>query len=191
MHPSVMLRRDAVFAVGGYRTATEYAEDFDLWLRLDERYPLANIDEPLIYYRRHKNQVTRSTNWKHKFARDLASLSSRRRRALKHDPVDDISEYIFGMDTHDISDTDIINLLNAYKAIESRHVRDGVSEDAIHSILSTIDAGLMGRSSKSRAKAAARAVQFALHASNIPLAARALGKGLRLNPIAFVSSLID
>jgi len=34
MHPSVMMRRDAVMAVGRYRPATEYAEDYDLWLRM-------------------------------------------------------------------------------------------------------------------------------------------------------------
>jgi glycosyltransferase involved in cell wall biosynthesis len=50
-HPAVMMRADAVRAVGGYR---EFApvEDFDLWLRLGEIGRLANIEAPLLKYRR-------------------------------------------------------------------------------------------------------------------------------------------
>jgi glycosyltransferase involved in cell wall biosynthesis len=40
-HPSVMMRRDAVVAAGGYDPAFEPAEDFDLWLRLAEHGRLA------------------------------------------------------------------------------------------------------------------------------------------------------
>jgi hypothetical protein len=35
-HPSVMMRRSAVIAAGGYREAFRHAEDYDLWLRLSE-----------------------------------------------------------------------------------------------------------------------------------------------------------
>jgi glycosyltransferase involved in cell wall biosynthesis len=50
-HPTVMMRRDAVVAAGGYREAYLRAEDYDLWLRLAERGKLANLPEPLIEYR--------------------------------------------------------------------------------------------------------------------------------------------
>jgi hypothetical protein len=52
-HPSVMMRRDAVMALGGYREAFRHAEDFDLWLRMAERFRLANLREPLLRYRYH------------------------------------------------------------------------------------------------------------------------------------------
>ena len=50
-HASVMLRAAALEAVGGYRPAYLAAEDYDLWLRLAERYELANLPDPLLYYR--------------------------------------------------------------------------------------------------------------------------------------------
>jgi Glycosyl transferase family 2 len=50
-HPTVVMRRAAVEAVGGYRRAYVRAEDYDLWLRLAERGRLANLAEPLLRYR--------------------------------------------------------------------------------------------------------------------------------------------
>jgi glycosyltransferase involved in cell wall biosynthesis len=52
-HPSVMLRRAAVEAVGGYRAEFEPAEDLDLWLRLGEVGRLTNLPEVLMKYRQH------------------------------------------------------------------------------------------------------------------------------------------
>lgn len=52
-HPAVMLRREAVLALGGYRTGFAYAEDYDLWLRLAERWDLANLPEIVLAYRCH------------------------------------------------------------------------------------------------------------------------------------------
>jgi Glycosyl transferase family 2 len=57
-HPSVMLRADAIVAVGRYRHAYGPAEDYDLWVRLSERYELANLPEPLLYYRVYPGQVS-------------------------------------------------------------------------------------------------------------------------------------
>lgn len=57
-HPSVMLRADALAAVGGYRKAYKAAEDYDLWVRLSERYELANLPDPLLYYRVYPEQVS-------------------------------------------------------------------------------------------------------------------------------------
>jgi glycosyltransferase involved in cell wall biosynthesis len=49
-HPSVMLRVDAVLAVGNYRVQYPAAEDLDLFLRLMERYECANLPEMGLYY---------------------------------------------------------------------------------------------------------------------------------------------
>jgi cellulose synthase/poly-beta-1,6-N-acetylglucosamine synthase-like glycosyltransferase len=57
-HPSVMLRATALAAAGGYRYAYAPAEDYDLWLRLSERYKLANLPEPLLYYRVFPDQLS-------------------------------------------------------------------------------------------------------------------------------------
>jgi len=58
IHPSVMFRREAVLALGGYRDVALQAEDYDLWLRVSERHDLANLAETLIEYRFHDEQVS-------------------------------------------------------------------------------------------------------------------------------------
>jgi glycosyltransferase involved in cell wall biosynthesis len=55
-HSSVMFRKHAVLAVGGYRGSADLAQDWDLWLRLSEQYALANLDEVLLDYRVHGMQ---------------------------------------------------------------------------------------------------------------------------------------
>ena len=47
-HPAVMLRREAVRRVGGYRKELMPCEDFDLWLRLGEVGRLANLPAKLL-----------------------------------------------------------------------------------------------------------------------------------------------
>ena len=56
-HGSVMMRRDRALAVGGYRGRIRYAEDYDLWLRLDGPGALANHPETLYRYRVHEQQI--------------------------------------------------------------------------------------------------------------------------------------
>jgi glycosyltransferase involved in cell wall biosynthesis len=57
-HPTVVMRRDAVRAVGGYRHDSFPSEDVDLWMRLSEIGELANIPEQLLRHRRHKGSVS-------------------------------------------------------------------------------------------------------------------------------------
>lgn len=57
-HPSVMLRRDVVRALGGYR-ATDGPEDYDLWLRLDAAgHGLAKLPEVLLGWRHGPGRAT-------------------------------------------------------------------------------------------------------------------------------------
>ena len=58
VQPSVMMRTDALRAVGGYRGAYNVSEDHDLFVRLAERGEVANLPEPLLRYRRHYASVT-------------------------------------------------------------------------------------------------------------------------------------
>jgi glycosyltransferase involved in cell wall biosynthesis len=57
-HSAVVIRRECLDAVGGYRSAFEHAEDYDLWLRIADVYSLANLAEPLTGYRIHSDQVS-------------------------------------------------------------------------------------------------------------------------------------
>lgn len=61
-HPSVMFRRDAVLALGGYRDRG-WAEDYDLWLRMARAGArFARLPETLFYWRDHPRRLTRSGN---------------------------------------------------------------------------------------------------------------------------------
>lgn len=57
-HPTVFLRTEAFVSAGGYRRALAGAEDYDLWLRIGERYRLANLEQVVLRYRIHPGQVS-------------------------------------------------------------------------------------------------------------------------------------
>ncbi len=57
MHPSVMFRRSAYEAIGGYASHYQVAGDYDLFLRLAEQGRLANLDEVHLKYRLHSRSV--------------------------------------------------------------------------------------------------------------------------------------
>lgn len=55
--PAAMFRREAFDRVGGYRQQFSNSEDLDLFLRLAMVGRLANLDEPLVAWRRHLQSV--------------------------------------------------------------------------------------------------------------------------------------
>ena len=66
-HPSVMMRRNPILAIGGYRPEFKNAEDYDLWLRVSKVYQLANIPQPLLRYRFSLQGMTLSRKWEQLF----------------------------------------------------------------------------------------------------------------------------
>lgn len=56
--PTVMVRRVPCLEVGGFRAFT-YAEEYDLFLRLAERYEFDFVDEPVAEYRQHAGSYSR------------------------------------------------------------------------------------------------------------------------------------
>jgi hypothetical protein len=75
VHSTVMMRRAAFEAAGGYRPAFEDAEDYDLWLRMSERYQFANLVEPVGSFRIWRNQVSHQ-NRRHQSTAGLAARVS-------------------------------------------------------------------------------------------------------------------
>lgn len=62
-HPTVMYRRSVVGKYGGYDEALKSAEDFGLWLKLIfGGVPVHNLQEVLLTYRIHGQQVTHRNN---------------------------------------------------------------------------------------------------------------------------------
>jgi glycosyltransferase involved in cell wall biosynthesis len=83
IHPTIMLRREPVLEVGGYRASFRYCEDFDLWLRLSEHYDLINLPEPLLDYREHDRQLTWQ-NLEERVMTELAALVLAAERRAGH-----------------------------------------------------------------------------------------------------------
>ena len=91
-HPTVMMRRAAVLAVGGYRPIFTACEDYDLWLRLSEHYDLANLPDLLLRYRHHGDQVS-GRNISAMLLQSVAARhAARARRAGKPDPLEEVTE---------------------------------------------------------------------------------------------------
>lgn len=65
-HPTVVMRRHAVQALGGYDPDTGHAEDVDLFLRLAELGELANLPDVLLDYRVHDASVTNAHRRTHR-----------------------------------------------------------------------------------------------------------------------------
>lgn len=89
-HPSVTMRRSALEAVGGYRFCR--IEDYDLWLRIAERFALANLSEPMILHRLHLDQ--QAVVALERTAREACAVraAARERRATGVDPLAGVAE---------------------------------------------------------------------------------------------------
>lgn len=58
IHPSVMYYKDAVQKAGGYDSNFKHAEDFDLFLKLSSFGKLSNLNDRLIYLRKHDKNIS-------------------------------------------------------------------------------------------------------------------------------------
>jgi hypothetical protein len=86
-HPTTMVRRSVFTTVGGYRTAFPHAEDYDLWLRISEHCQMANLGEPVLYYRWHAGQVSVRLLEQQLVEAVAANHSARLRRSGREDLV--------------------------------------------------------------------------------------------------------
>jgi len=85
-HPSVMMRADAVRSAGGYRAAFRHCEDYDLWLRMSERFALANLPDRLLLYRRSPGQVSEKHTFIQAVGATMARFAHGERIAGRPDP---------------------------------------------------------------------------------------------------------
>jgi glycosyltransferase involved in cell wall biosynthesis len=57
-HPTVIMRRELLRFVGGYRDDLPTVEDLDLWLRLAWKTRFSNLDRQLVTYRTHSEATS-------------------------------------------------------------------------------------------------------------------------------------
>lgn len=86
-HPAAIVRTDAILAVGKYREQFATTQDYDLWLRLLERYELGNVPETLLFYRQHESAVSRKKTLEQSVNHVLAMRSAELRGEGKADPL--------------------------------------------------------------------------------------------------------
>jgi hypothetical protein len=93
-HPAVTIRRQSLLSVGGYRSAFEYAEDYDLWLRLSEIGQLDNLPEIVLDYRWHGANVSALKAEAQAFATAAAMTASRVRKTEGRDPFGELGRTV-------------------------------------------------------------------------------------------------
>lgn len=87
VHPTLMARRDSVWAVGGYQSDVQGSEDLDLVLKLAEHGTVANLAAPLLRYRRHSESYTHAKAGVVSAARAKVLTAAWRRRGLGTPPA--------------------------------------------------------------------------------------------------------
>lgn len=123
-HPSVMFRKE-VFAQFQYDKKFEPAEDYDLWTRLVFKGKVMNIDEVLLKYRVHQNQISNYKNEVQMNAMAIAQLRMFQKlfeketiemalynQAFKYNTVNSISEFK--------------SILNLFKKIQTNNNQLGI-----------------------------------------------------------------
>jgi hypothetical protein len=126
LHPAVMLHRDSVHAVGGYRPECFPSEDFELWLRLIGSGEFASIPERLLRYRLHRNSIC-AREMQRQVISARAQLNSARQRigwrALR--PQDNVGRQNALAVYHNKCGR--IALKSGRRALASRHAFKGIS----------------------------------------------------------------
>ena len=59
----VMVRRSALAEVGLFSESIRWGQDWDLWMRLVEKYEAGVIPEPVTIYRWHRNNLSHTRRW--------------------------------------------------------------------------------------------------------------------------------
>ena len=90
-HPSCMMRRQSILAIGGYRPAYEAAEDYDLFLRASEHGKVDNLEAVGVLYRMHGESVSQRQAPRQAISVDLARATHRLRVEGRTDPTVDLA----------------------------------------------------------------------------------------------------
>jgi glycosyltransferase involved in cell wall biosynthesis len=92
VHPTVLMRKRAFASSGGYRKVVVDAEDYDLWLRIADRFQLANLGKVVLKYRHHPHQVSVRKRRQQALSCLAAQGAASARRKGQPDPLDAVEE---------------------------------------------------------------------------------------------------
>jgi glycosyltransferase involved in cell wall biosynthesis len=81
--PSCLIRKSAMDAIGGRYDESLSYEDWDLWLRLADKFKLLELKEPLVKYRRLDGSVSHNVKYEIMMAEDSIRLLDKHRGISK------------------------------------------------------------------------------------------------------------
>lgn len=123
INPAAMFKADILRELGGYRSFAP-AEDFDFFLRVSEKYQVANLDQLLVYYRIHSQNTS---------AIKPAKIREIETSILKEmyfrwgmpvdDPFLDLHYLLYSKNYHAISFPDILKVVTTLKLANERSPR--------------------------------------------------------------------
>lgn len=87
MHPTIMMRRDALDRAGHYREEFKHVEDLDLFLRMAEVGEIRNLPRPLLNYRLHESSVCHVHREEQKGIKENVIRDALNRRGRNDEPV--------------------------------------------------------------------------------------------------------
>lgn len=89
VHSSIMFRRATLEACGGYNAQLRQMEDYDLWLRMASLGEIRVVQEELVEYRVHSNQMSRGAG---AFGPHIKAVLNGRRRLAKSLGVSSVAQ---------------------------------------------------------------------------------------------------
>jgi hypothetical protein len=87
-HPTILMRNVVFKEVGGYRKPFVFAHDYDLGVRIAERFRCANLKQVVLKYRIHPHQISLRGQRQQTLCRLAAQASVAFRKSGKPDPLD-------------------------------------------------------------------------------------------------------
>jgi len=111
-HPTVLFRKEAFTAVGGYRRAFVAAHDYDLELRISERYKCANLDQVVLKYRIHPEQIS----MRKRQQQTLGILAAQRSALMREKRQEDV------LDSVDVLTPELLTRLGVHESVYERQM---------------------------------------------------------------------
>jgi glycosyltransferase involved in cell wall biosynthesis len=92
VHPTAMMHRPTILALGGYDAAFGAAADAELWSRVSDEHVLISLPEPLLYYRFHSGSMSMARFFEQQLMlRWIQARQDARRRGV---PQPTLEEYV-------------------------------------------------------------------------------------------------
>lgn len=96
---AVMMKREIIEEGYLYRIEYPPCEDYDLWIRLSEKYILGNLPEVLVHYRNHQNNISKNRADLRE-SREKQILADQLKRIGVHPSPEQFNFYFYSLKLH-------------------------------------------------------------------------------------------